>query len=70
MGFFMELYTDFSRVVSGMEWMDHREYAHWISLIASRLFSSITVPLYILIGVKTGLLPCDTITVICCHLIL
>ena len=57
---FTELSTDVSRAVSGVELIGHGEYACWISLIASRLFSSITVPLYVPTGVKTRFLPLCT----------
>lgn len=55
--FLMGLCTNFSRAVSGMELIGHREYACCISLIASRLLSSITVPLCIPTAVETEFLP-------------
>lgn len=58
--FCMALYTSFSRAASGMELVGHRDYAYRMSLIASRLFSSIAVPLSIPTGVQTGFLPLCT----------
>lgn len=43
-----------------MELIGDREYAYWISLIASGLFSSITVLLCICIGAETWFIPLYT----------